>query len=158
MLHYLLMHLVLGRGRFSLLWRLSSPGIRNRGNAILKLGKLSDKPYVLKPVVTVAGLWPMATSARKAQHRPRSLSTVRYLLKTLLLPFQFSPRTRLWGLQMALHSRFSSWKCVGQQCKIVLNNVASVAWNLWQSNLVTKLLCSSLMTSKFQRSHKRNNF
>lgn len=37
---------------------------------------------------------------------------------------------------MALYFRFSKWKCVGQLCKMVLNNVASVACVLLQSNLV----------------------
>lgn len=60
----------------------------------------------------------------------------RHLPMTLLLPLRSSPRIRLWDLQTALYFRFSNWKCVGQPCKMVLNNVASVACVLLQSNLV----------------------
>lgn len=60
----------------------------------------------------------------------------RYLPMTLLLPLRSFPRIRLWGLQMALYFRFSNWKYVGQLCKMVLNNVASVACVLLQSNLI----------------------
>lgn len=92
------------------------------------------------------GEFSAAASIGRAHHEvPYAVSAT----KELLLPLVLSPRTHLWGLQMALYFRFSNWKCVGHLCNVVWNIVGLLRS---QGNLVRascgEIDASPLMTFK----------